>query len=71
MLAAHRAGLKRVIIPKRNEKDLEEIPAHIREELDFVAAESVDQVLNAAFSGGFPAAATNNPLTHPHLTSKL
>ncbi|XP_031420232.1 lon protease homolog 2, peroxisomal isoform X2 [Clupea harengus] len=69
VLAAHRAGLKRLIIPKRNEKDLEEIPAHIREELDFVAASSVDQVLNAAFSGGFPA--TTNPLTHPHLASKL
>ncbi|XP_041964692.1 lon protease homolog 2, peroxisomal isoform X1 [Alosa sapidissima] len=71
VLAAHRAGLKRVIIPKRNEKDLEEIPAHIRAELDFVAAGSVDQVLNAAFGGGFPAAATTSPLTHPHLASKL
>ena len=33
-LAAHRAGLKCVIIPQRNEKDLEEIPANVRQDLD-------------------------------------
>ncbi|XP_078256545.1 lon protease homolog 2, peroxisomal [Rhinoraja longicauda] len=55
VLAAHRAGLKRVILPKRNEKDLEEIPANMREDLDFVTAFCLDEVLNAAFEGGFPA----------------
>ncbi|XP_063053611.1 lon protease homolog 2, peroxisomal [Engraulis encrasicolus] len=69
VLAAHRAGLKRVILPKRNEKDLEEIPAHIRAQLDFVLAASVDQVLNAAFSGGFPT--NTDPMAHTHLASKL
>lgn len=53
-LAAHRAGLKRIIIPKRNENDLEEIPANVRGELNFVMASSLDEVLNAAFDGGFP-----------------
>uniref|UniRef100_A0A8C5R1I7 Lon protease homolog 2, peroxisomal n=1 Tax=Leptobrachium leishanense TaxID=445787 RepID=A0A8C5R1I7_9ANUR len=53
VLAAHRAGVKRVIIPKRNEKDLEEIPANVRRDLSFVLAESLDEVLNAAFDGGF------------------
>ncbi|XP_067090543.1 lon protease homolog 2, peroxisomal [Osmerus mordax] len=67
VLAAHRAGLKRLIIPKRNDKDLEEIPAHIRAELDFVTAANLDDVLNAAFDGGFPVAS----LTQPHLVSKL
>uniref|UniRef100_A0A8B9KAD8 Lon protease homolog 2, peroxisomal n=1 Tax=Astyanax mexicanus TaxID=7994 RepID=A0A8B9KAD8_ASTMX len=67
VLAAHRAGLKRIILPKRNEKDLEEIPGHIRAELDFVTAGTLDDVLNAAFDGGFPALS----LTHPQITSKL
>ncbi|XP_043120732.1 LOW QUALITY PROTEIN: lon protease homolog 2, peroxisomal [Puntigrus tetrazona] len=66
VLAAHRANLKRVIIPKRNEKDLEEIPAHVRADLDFVFASTLDEVLNAAFDGGFPAA-----VSHPQVVSKL
>ncbi|KAM4614222.1 lon protease homolog 2, peroxisomal [Discoglossus pictus] len=53
VLAAHRAGLKRVIIPKRNEKDLEEIPPNVRLDLNFILASSLDDVLNAAFDGGF------------------
>ncbi|CAM4582161.1 unnamed protein product [Leuciscus chuanchicus] len=66
VLAAHRANLKRVIIPKRNEKDLEEIPAHVRADLDFVFASTLDEVLNAAFDGGFPSA-----VSHPQVVSKL
>ncbi|XP_074226898.1 lon protease homolog 2, peroxisomal isoform X1 [Camelus bactrianus] len=53
VLAAHRAGLKRVIIPQRNEKDLEEIPGNVRQDLSFVTASCLDEVLNAAFDGGF------------------
>ncbi|XP_007533739.1 lon protease homolog 2, peroxisomal isoform X1 [Erinaceus europaeus] len=53
VLAAHRAGLKRIIIPQRNEKDLEEIPGNIRQDLSFVTASCLDEVLNAAFDGGF------------------
>ncbi|XP_073706898.1 lon protease homolog 2, peroxisomal [Garra rufa] len=66
VLAAHRANLKRIIIPKRNEKDLEEIPAHVRADLDFVLASTLDEVLNAAFDGGFPAA-----VSRPQVVSKL
>ncbi|XP_037307037.1 lon protease homolog 2, peroxisomal [Pungitius pungitius] len=66
VLAAHRAGVKRVILPKRNSKDLEELPANIRADLDFVTAANLDEVLNAAFDGGFPGAG------HTHtLSSKL
>lgn len=57
VLAAHRAGLKCVVIPQRNEKDLEEIPGHVRQDLSFVTASCLDDVLNAAFDGGFPAKA--------------
>ncbi|KAM4638301.1 lon protease homolog 2, peroxisomal isoform 2-T2 [Amazona ochrocephala] len=53
VLAAHRAGLKRIIIPQRNEKDLEEIAMNVRQDLTFVMASCLDEVLNAAFDGGF------------------
>lgn len=69
VLAAHRAGVKRVILPKRNEKDLEELPANVRADLDFVAARNLDEVLNTAFDGGFPGTASSH--TQPQLTSKL
>jgi len=48
VLAAHRAGLKTVIMPKRNEADLEDLPDEVREAIHFVFAETVDDVLNAA-----------------------
>nr|XP_019960152.1 PREDICTED: lon protease homolog 2, peroxisomal isoform X1 [Paralichthys olivaceus] len=69
VLAAYRAGVKRVILPQRNEKDLEELPANVRADLDFVTAANLDEVLNAAFDGGFPG--TDRAHTPPQLTSKL
>jgi len=48
VLAAHRAGLKTIILPKRNEMDLDELPEDVRRELAFVPVEQIDQVLNAA-----------------------
>jgi ATP-dependent Lon protease len=48
MLAAHRAGLKTIILPKRNELDIEDIPVEIRKSLSFVLVESVNDVLKAA-----------------------
>jgi len=48
VLAAHRAGLKTVIMPKRNEADLEDLPDEVREAINFIFAETVDDVLNAA-----------------------
>jgi ATP-dependent Lon protease len=47
VLAAHRAGLKTVILPKQNEKDLEDIPDEARKKLDFVLVERVDDVFEA------------------------
>lgn len=47
-LAAHRAGIKTVIIPCENESDLEDIPQSVREEITFVTAESMDTVLKAS-----------------------
>jgi ATP-dependent Lon protease len=48
VLAAHRAGLKTVILPKQNEKDLEDIPEEVRKSLKFVLAERVDEVFKTA-----------------------
>ncbi len=48
VLAAHRAGIKRVLIPERNKADLEEVPAEIKNDLEFVAVSKMDQVLEAA-----------------------
>jgi ATP-dependent Lon protease len=48
VLAAHRAGLKEVILPKRNEGDLDDVPEQVRDELTFHIAETIDQVLGWA-----------------------
>jgi ATP-dependent Lon protease len=48
VLAAHRAGLREVILPKRNEGDLDDVPAQVREEIAFHPVETVDDVLRVA-----------------------
>jgi ATP-dependent Lon protease len=48
VLAAHRAGIKRVIVPERNKADLDEVPAEVKGELAFVFVSKMDQVLEAA-----------------------
>lgn len=48
VLAAHRAGIKKVILPKENRKDLREIPVKIRRELEFVFVDHLDQVFKEA-----------------------
>ncbi len=63
VLAAHRHGLKTVILPKANEVDLEEIPDEIRDELRFEMVDHVDEVLELAFAPAMaiePALASDN-----------
>jgi ATP-dependent Lon protease len=48
ILAAHRNGLRTVILPKQNEQDLDDVPDEVRESMKFVFAESVEDVLSAA-----------------------
>ncbi|MGH8915914.1 MAG: endopeptidase La [Acidimicrobiia bacterium] len=50
VLAAHRAGLKEVIVPRRNEADLDDVPEKVREELTFHIADNVNDVLAAALA---------------------
>jgi len=51
VLAAHRAGIKRVIVPERNRGDLDEVPEEIKKELEFVFVSRMDQVIEAALEG--------------------
>jgi ATP-dependent Lon protease len=48
VLAAHRAGIQRVILPKANEKDLRELPASVHQAIEFTLAERIENVLAAA-----------------------
>jgi ATP-dependent Lon protease len=50
-LAAQRAGLKRIILPRDNEPDLAELPTETKRELEFVLVDSIDEVFEAAFDG--------------------
>jgi ATP-dependent Lon protease len=52
VLAAHRSGLRRVILPKRNEPDLEDVPEDVREDMEFILVDRVDQVFGAALRDG-------------------
>jgi len=52
ILAAARAGLKTVILPRRNEKDLVDLPEEIRKGLRFVLVDTVDDVLDVALQDG-------------------
>jgi ATP-dependent Lon protease len=68
VLAAHRAGLRTVILPRRNERDLDDVPADLRRDLTVVLADSGDQVIATALGrpasgdGPFVAATTANPV---------
>jgi ATP-dependent Lon protease len=55
VLAAQRAGLERVIVPRENEADLSELPDETRAELDFVLVDNVRDVLEVALDGGVSA----------------
>lgn len=48
VLAAHRAGIKTVILPKDNEKDLEDVPDFVKNDIEFIFAEHIDDVLKHA-----------------------
>ena len=51
VLAAHRAGIREVILPKRNEGDLDDVPEGVRDQITFHIAESIDEVLGWALDG--------------------
>src|SRR5438552_6913750 len=61
VLAAQRAGLKRVILPSENEPDLEDLPAETKRELEFVLADSIEEILDVALDGAGERAAASLP----------
>ncbi|XP_054164991.1 lon protease homolog 2, peroxisomal-like [Oppia nitens] len=69
VLAAHRAGIRRVILPKRNEKDLKEIPTSIQGEIFFNFVSHIDEVIEYAFDGRI--ALLNSHSNRGQLESKL
>jgi ATP-dependent Lon protease len=50
-LAAERSGLRRVVFPRENEPDLEDLPAETRQALEFVPVDTIDEVFAAVFDG--------------------
>ncbi len=48
VLAAHRAGLKTVILPKENRRDLDEVPNLVKEDIEFIFIEHADEAINMA-----------------------
>ena len=54
ILAAHRAGIKTVVLPKKNAKDLVEVPRKVRNDMRLVLVERMDEVLNEALLAGAP-----------------
>ena len=79
VLGARRAGIKHIILPKANERDVEDIPLHLRASMRFHPCETVDQVLDTALVGGLRALETPRtgtpdapavPLTKPRRPSR-
>jgi len=50
-LAAHRSGIKRIVIPRENTRDLDEIPSRIKRDCTFIPVETVDEVIAEVFEG--------------------
>jgi ATP-dependent Lon protease len=65
VLAAHRSGLKTVILPKRNEADLEDLPDEVISQIDFIFVDTVDEVLQVALEK-----TKSDPKTKREKTSK-
>lgn len=59
VLAAHRAGIRRIILPKPNEKDLKEVPQEVRDDLTIIPVERIEEVLNMAFDHEMTPAGTH------------
>ena len=78
VMAAHRAGLKTMIVPKKNQKDMVDVPKKIQRDLTFHFVESMDEVLSLAFarrarrkpSGGLRRTVRPRPVPRPRSTAR-
>ena len=66
VVAAHRAGIKRVMLPARNKKDLDDIPEEVRRQLTFVWLERLDEAVSSALEPARPAKAPAAEQTAGH-----
>ena len=63
VLAAQRAGIGKVLFPRENEPDLEELPPETRKELEFIPVDWIQEVLDVAFEGSLPKVAPAPPIS--------
>jgi ATP-dependent Lon protease len=61
VLGAHRAGLKTILLPRDNEKDLADIPKNVLDTLDIYMVDTMDEVLKIALAGPLPSMAAAAP----------
>lgn len=66
VLAAHRAGIERVLLPRQNQKDLVEVPDHVRNQMTFVVCDRIDQLFDQVFVCGPAVPAGNDNGKTPH-----
>jgi ATP-dependent Lon protease len=70
VIAAHRAGIKTLILPKNNKRDLEDIPKNVLDDLKFHFVEHMDEVLRVALKKPLPSEKREVSVTaHSHLTA--
>jgi ATP-dependent Lon protease len=70
VLAAQRAGVSKIVLPRENEADLDELPEEAREQLQFVLADSIDEVLGAALDGAPAQARRRSPAVERQAASR-
>jgi len=58
VIAAHRAGIKRVVLPAKNQRDVDDIPENVRDELEIIYAQDMMEVLDAALEPAPPTSTT-------------
>lgn len=66
VLAAHRAGVKKVMLPEDNEKDLEEVPDFVKEEVQFAFVKKIDEIIDQVLKDRVkkPATAAGKAVAH-------
>ncbi len=62
LLAAHRLGLRRIMLPKANEKDLPDVPEAVRNELTLIFVETIEEALEAGLTQPIPTNSGNKPV---------
>ena len=71
ILAAHRAGLTTIILPRRNESDLDDLPEEVRKAIQFKLVDTVDEVLNFVFDSTIPKKQTRKKKIQNNLGEKI